>query len=156
MGIIDWLFGNAAATPKSDLARFKARLAGKSEQEAGGLSGRKLLTAMKKAGDEQRVRFDKAVESALAHPRVRELLTTRDIPPSALKSLCSTLRCHVPDEKKIFKAIRNVEMLDWLFSLPGLCVEPDVRFPDERSLVEFCVWVRYGTRPDYDPRNSAG
>ncbi len=70
-----------------------------------------------------------------------------NLPTDALEQFCRLLLFFVPDERQVFKALNNVDMLAWFFSLPGLSWQPSLHFPDEQSQVQFVNWVRSGRRP---------
>ena len=126
MGLIDWILGRNASTRASGCER---------------------LSEMKCRTEDRRDRIVSAVQAAETQPDVRAFLAERNLPPDALEQFCRLLLFSVPDERQVFKALQNVDMLAWFFSLPGLSWQPNLHFPDERSKVLFVNWVRYGRRP---------
>jgi hypothetical protein len=113
---------------------------------ADGGSGFERLSEMKRRSEERRNRIANAVQAAESQPDVGVFLAERNLPPDALEQLCRLLLFFVPDERQVFKALQNVDMLAWFFSMPGLSWQSNLHFPDEQSQVLFVNWVRYGRR----------
>lgn len=111
------------------------------------MSGFERLSEGKRRSEERRDRIANAVQAAETQPDVGAFLAERNLPPDALEQFCRLLLFILPDERQVFKALQNVDMLAWFFSLPGVSSQPDLHFPDEQSKVLFVNWVRYGKRP---------
>ena len=83
-------------------------------------------------------REDKAVKRAMSNPSVLSFMQERKLTVEDIRALRSRLRALVPEEKLSDRALLNVDLLDWFFSLP----DPNVLTLDQS--LQLTKWVRYG------------
>ncbi|MCC6679880.1 MAG: hypothetical protein IT445_03160 [Phycisphaeraceae bacterium] len=83
----------------------------------------------------------RAVQTALSNPNVTEFLHSKGLGADDLQALRSRLIATVPEKDRADRAIADVELLEWFFSLP----DPNKITLDES--LQLINWVRYGNKP---------